>query len=316
MKKIICMLFLIQGGLMMAQTETVVTVNGKKVQINPNSLSAADNGLTVNSGKVQLGGALLKPTSLVTTASNTLALEGLQTGAAADNILVIDTNGVVKMISTASLGAGGDNLGDHTATEDLNMTSHNINAANTVTAVNANVTTKTTTQTMAVTKGTDGSLPMAGYIATAADASGNIKWLKPSNYVDGLGTPKLYVFAYSANGFYSPTGGVFDTVKLDIENALDKGGNDKWKYTTPKDGLYQININISTKYTYNSSGYVYNLQLLKNGNNVIGGISYPTAVVAGGTLTTTIYLKAGDSVSCNAESAMPGGFQLFVYRYE
>ncbi|GEM_PF-6406373 len=122
MKKIVCMLLLIQSGFMMAQTtqteETFVTVNGKRVKINPNSLNTADNGLTADSSKVQLGGALLKPTKITTTVKNTLTIEGLQVGVSTDNILVADTNGVLKLVKKDSIG---DNLGNHFATQDLNL---------------------------------------------------------------------------------------------------------------------------------------------------------------------------------------------------
>ncbi|MBS7254299.1 hypothetical protein [Flavobacterium branchiicola] len=103
MKKIICMLLLIQGGFLMAQTETMVTINGKKVQVNPNSIATANNGLTATSGNVQLGGALAKPTTVTTDATNTLTLSGLQTGAATDNVMVRDASGIVKTVSSATM---------------------------------------------------------------------------------------------------------------------------------------------------------------------------------------------------------------------
>lgn len=103
MKKLVCMLLLIQSGFAIAQTETFVTINGKKVQINPNSLNTADNGLTANAGNVQLGGDLTRSTILTTTAVNTLAVKGLQTGAATDNIVVTDANGVLKTINSSAI---------------------------------------------------------------------------------------------------------------------------------------------------------------------------------------------------------------------
>ncbi|PWB21860.1 hypothetical protein [Flavobacterium sp. HTF] len=101
MKKIVCALLLIQSGFMMAQKETFVTINGKKVQINPNSLNTADNGLTANEGNVQLGGRLTRSTTLITNPGNTLSVTGLETGSAADNIVVTDANGVLKTISSS-----------------------------------------------------------------------------------------------------------------------------------------------------------------------------------------------------------------------
>ena len=143
--------------------------------------NAADNGLTATGGKIQLGGTLTKPTALTTTAANTLAISGLQAGTAADNVLVADSNGVLKTVLRSNF-TGADNLGNHTATQDLNMNTQNITAAKDITATGtaaaANITasTKATVQTAAIAKGTDGSSPQAGYIATAANANGDIVW--------------------------------------------------------------------------------------------------------------------------------------------
>ncbi|MDQ6472540.1 hypothetical protein RB619_18005 [Flavobacterium sp. LHD-80] len=73
MRKITCMLLLIQSGFMMAQTKTVVTQNGEKLTISP----LANNGLSQNNGYTQLGGALNHSTTIQTSSTNTLALSGL-----------------------------------------------------------------------------------------------------------------------------------------------------------------------------------------------------------------------------------------------
>lgn len=144
-------------------------------------INAADNGLTVTGSKIQLGGTLTKPSVITATATNTLAISGLQTGAAADNVMVTDANGVLKTVSRSSF-TGADNLGNHTATQDLNMNAQNIIAAKditatgTVAAANVTASTKATVQTATITKGTDGFTPQAGYIATAANANGDIIW--------------------------------------------------------------------------------------------------------------------------------------------
>ena len=135
-------------------------------------IAMADNGLTAAAGKVQLGGALLKPTALVTTSAYTLAIQGLQAGTTTDKILVADANGILKWIDRATLG--GDNLGNHIATTTLNMNGNNIDNAASITA-----TGKTTTGTAQIAKGTNGLSPQPGYIATAADVSGNIIWSIP-----------------------------------------------------------------------------------------------------------------------------------------
>lgn len=122
MRKFTCLLLLIQSGLIMAQTKTVVTQFGEKVTISP----YANNGLSANNGFIQLGGALTQPSVLTTTSSFTLAINGLQAGSASDNVLVTDTNGVLKYIPRASFGGGADNLGNHTATQNLLMNRNDI----------------------------------------------------------------------------------------------------------------------------------------------------------------------------------------------
>lgn len=124
MKKLIYLLLFIQSGFMIAQTETMVTVNGKKVSINPNTLNTANNGLTFTNDNVQLGGSLVKPSTITTTPDFTLAITGLQSGVNADNIVVTDANGVLKTVPRTSFS--GDNLGNHTATQNLEMSDKNI----------------------------------------------------------------------------------------------------------------------------------------------------------------------------------------------
>lgn len=102
MKKIIFLAVMIQGVFVFSQNKTVVTMYGEKVTINP----YVNNGLTANNGYIQLGGALTQPSVLTTTSAFTLALKGLQTGAAADNLVVTDANGVLKTITKDALSSG------------------------------------------------------------------------------------------------------------------------------------------------------------------------------------------------------------------
>jgi len=68
-------------------------------------INAADNGLTKTGKNVQLGGSLIKPTTIATTAANFLAITGLQAGSnTTDSVMVVDpASGQVKFISAASL---------------------------------------------------------------------------------------------------------------------------------------------------------------------------------------------------------------------
>ncbi|MHC0442510.1 tail fiber domain-containing protein [Flavobacterium sp. 3-210] len=108
MKKTLCMLLLVQSGFMIAQTEKIVTANGKRITINPSGVSTADNGLNLTSGNLQLGGALIKPSILTTTSTFTLAIQGLQTGSASDQFLTTDANGVLRKINNTGWSTTGN----------------------------------------------------------------------------------------------------------------------------------------------------------------------------------------------------------------
>ncbi|KAF2333333.1 hypothetical protein [Flavobacterium nitrogenifigens] len=212
MKNLTCMLLLICSGFVMAQTKTVVTQNGEKVTISP----TVDNGLTATNGHIQLGGALTKPSVLATTSAFTLAFTGLQTGGASDNVLVTDASGVLKYVPRSSF-SGADNLGNHIATQDLNLSNfnllniknayikndlqifdritsntnyfgiyknqgkfgiwNNVKSTNALTIDESN--NKTTLLSAQITAGTNGSAPQTGYMLTAADPSGNLVFTAP-----------------------------------------------------------------------------------------------------------------------------------------
>lgn len=77
-------------------------VNGVASSTGVNVISSANNGLSSTNGIVQLGGILIKPATLATSSTNTLALTGLRSGnLATDSLLVIAPNtGIVRKISS------------------------------------------------------------------------------------------------------------------------------------------------------------------------------------------------------------------------
>ncbi|MEN2402992.1 hypothetical protein GKZ90_0024615 [Flavobacterium sp. MC2016-06] len=177
----------------------------------------------------------------------------------------------------------GDNLGNHTAVQDLNMDSKNINAVNTLNDVNANVTTKITTYTAQIMKSVDGSAPVAGYFVTAADTDGNIKWA-PINAV-GVVAPKLMALVVNSKAntstFYQ--GNIwFDTKSYDPENAITLGTGSTaatcFKYVVQKKGLHQIFYNYSNDRNSLTNGS-WAIRIFKNGTAIIGA----TDAVANGT---------------------------------
>lgn len=67
-------------------------------------VNAAGNGLTKNGQTIELGGTLTHQTTIVTDATNFLAITGLQAGTSADSVMVVNpTTGQVKYVSAASL---------------------------------------------------------------------------------------------------------------------------------------------------------------------------------------------------------------------
>ena len=68
-------------------------------------VNAANNGLTKTGQLVQLGGTLIQPTTIATSAANFLAITGLQPGSnTTDSVMVVNpTTGQVRFISASSL---------------------------------------------------------------------------------------------------------------------------------------------------------------------------------------------------------------------
>ncbi|MCV9928544.1 hypothetical protein OIU83_12825 [Flavobacterium sp. LS1R49] len=185
-----------------------------------------------------LGIGTTKPSNAlhVVATTNPLRLEGLQNGLIANTLLSADANGVVTKVPVGTSGQAlttdasgkmawsnvpGDNLGNHTATQNLEMSNKDINninsanvnnqivftdrtKANTKTtylykqdgfvniwnqASNRNdlaineTTGKTTLTAMQIVQGTDGVTPKAGYLATSLDTAGNIVWKDPATIV-------------------------------------------------------------------------------------------------------------------------------------
>jgi len=119
---------IINSNLIEAQNGNLVsTINGVASTAVVPVVIDASNGLTVLNGTVQLGGALIQPTVLTASKANTLAVSGLQAGAATDNIIVSDpATGVLKTIASSALNTNNwaltGNTGTNTAANFLGTT--------------------------------------------------------------------------------------------------------------------------------------------------------------------------------------------------
>lgn len=123
-----------------------------------------------------------------------------------------------KLIGTEDVP--GDNLGNHIATQALNMSGFNITEAN-----------KTTTQTEAIALGTDGIAPQAGNVAMAADAQGNIVW-KP---LPKITTNAKTEFTAFSTGTSAASG---------LNNWVGVPGLSGYSYTAPKNGYLLIKATV------------------------------------------------------------------------
>lgn len=89
----------------------VVTAAGVLKRIDLKGAVRAGNGLTKDGDTVQLGGALNEPTTISTDATNTLTIDGLQSGSlATDSIVVATSAGVLKRVSSSTLMTSGEQI--------------------------------------------------------------------------------------------------------------------------------------------------------------------------------------------------------------
>ncbi len=68
------------------------------------------NGLTKTGNAVELGGALTKPTTISTSATNVLKIGGLQSGNRTDSLVVVGSDGTLKKITQESLLKSGEQI--------------------------------------------------------------------------------------------------------------------------------------------------------------------------------------------------------------
>lgn len=78
--------------------------SGEATWVNQGVLMpTVNNGLNYDnvSDTAQLGGPLITPTAITTTATNTLKVEGLQTGKASDNLVAVEPDGTLRQVTAA-----------------------------------------------------------------------------------------------------------------------------------------------------------------------------------------------------------------------
>ncbi|TKC10434.1 hypothetical protein FA048_09600 [Pedobacter polaris] len=83
----------------------ISTVNGLASTPAVPILTTASNGLNAVAGDVRLGGTLSAPTTIATSAANTLAISGLQGATSSVGTVVVDASSVLKLKTAASVSA-------------------------------------------------------------------------------------------------------------------------------------------------------------------------------------------------------------------
>ena len=209
------------------------------------------------------------------------------TGSPATSLLVYNTNASVtggsgtgyyywdgakwQRLVAGTTGTKADNLGNHTATQTLNMANKNINNVN-----------KLATTTSSIAKGVDGNAAQTGSLLTAGDTEGNANWVMPAfqrtffwkaargTFTLDLGIPAIYPY-FNGMSYTAPASGVLD-VRLIIFGAYWLGN--------PVNSYEYGNLSVT-------------LQPLENGNPITGSAATTaiSATAVGGYSGTVVGTK-------------------------
>ena len=80
-----------------------IKLTGAGTDEDPYKISVKiDNGLHIDDDKVKFGGNLTEATTLATTSQNTLSITGLQEGSPSDQVVVLDSNNVLKSVKAVT----------------------------------------------------------------------------------------------------------------------------------------------------------------------------------------------------------------------
>src|ERR1043165_328633 len=244
------------------------------------SVIRANNGLNRDIDSIQLGGPLTEVTSIGTSATNTLALTGLQSGSLADSLVVADrTTGVLRRMPTTTIS----NV--IRANNGLNRDADSIQLGGPLTEPTTVTTSATNTLALAGLQG--GSLNDS--VVVADRTTGVIRRI-PYTMITGVirannGLTRLVDSIQLGGLLTKPT-----TITADINNTLAIQGlqagasTDSLVSVNPVTGvLRKIDVNTTGAITTASNG------LTKVGNDVrLGGLLTGNTVINSANFTLTI----------------------------
>jgi hypothetical protein len=93
----------LNDSLVVADATTGELLRVSTARLSKSDSTTATNGLTLTGKDVRLGGNLTGATTVTTTATNTLAIAGLQTSSLNDSVLMISSGNVVRRINSSSV---------------------------------------------------------------------------------------------------------------------------------------------------------------------------------------------------------------------
>lgn len=247
---------------------------------------SANNGLTITSGLIQLSGPLIKPTTVTTDPVNTLTLAGLQTDANPDFIVTETTGGVVRRISTSSLGAlFGTPV---TANNGLTKTGNNIQLGGALIIANTNIITNGVTNTLSITGLDEDKSP--DFILTETSAG----------IVRKIETPDL---GDLISNLITANNGITKS-----SNNIQLGGT-LVKNTTVDTDIYSLALSSSDASKYCSATFNISANILQTGDDVtaVPTGSYTRTITFKSSAATwlTNYTSTAYNAQANWEAAHP-----------
>ncbi|TKC10435.1 hypothetical protein FA048_09605 [Pedobacter polaris] len=228
----------------LATTNTLTAVNGNLIStVNGLAstpavpiLATANNGLNAVAADVRLGGTLSAPTTIATSAVNTLAASGLQNATSSVGTVVVDANGVLKLKTAASISSV-------RVTGDITFTNNDqfyfINNNGTMTETFDNLNEFAGAQFTAVQTG----LYQFNFSVNFAQSSNGAAYLGKLNVLSGnAATPSTYT---SGN---SKISGAVGTALSDICSVTDIVKLTAGQVIQFQAGIYQTTGGLTGKY--------------------------------------------------------------------
>ena len=319
----------VQGG---AAIDSVMTIDASGVvrKRTVADIAAAgvsvENGLSKTGSTIRLGGALNQPTTVTTTATNTLAVAGLQGATSADSVVMADaTTGVLRRMTLSDVGAN-----SFTANNGLTKTANNVALGGTLNAATTVATSATNTFGLTGLQGgaaTDSVVTVnnaSGVIRkrtvadllndqnTAWKTTGNAATVAGTNFI---GTTDAVDFVTKTNGTERTRvttagnmgiGTATPTEKLEVSGGNLKVGNSGTASATITDGTTSGSITTATNATTLATNGTSGLTLAATA-------AAPVAVATNGSTRMTV-TSAGDvgiaTATPNSKFQVVGSFAL------